>query len=485
MGFSSRLAVAAWAVGLATTALGLSSGGCAREPGEPEAETRTPVNALDLTPGNCVDTCQPDYGSGPVDCAAAEAGIEFFPAPVWDFENPTATRNCERAPGMPNNEPTVMVTRSTANYAYSYSDNTTEFLRTDDCACEGAACDFNRYQPNTEAIERCGAVTHALHVRGGPFLEWGGGIGRRLLGFATEAAIAVGATQAEQAECSLPSSAPTESPPSFCPRADPRIDNAPGRTLADGSLRDLNRTDYYGMVVDLREWEGISFWARRGPDSQAGFRVALGDRNTDDDIAFLELEGGLTPRCSRIKQCECRQQDKFCVAPNPNFPERTWCLNPATDEIPPPDGMAPQKDWDALNYERCGNWSCDQPYAAFTRADLAFSTSEAENAADQGPNVCAFHAFATDQTGDYCYDPVHGPPPAEGTERCGDTWLHPVALSPDWQFFKVPFAELRQEGWAKRFPRLDVSAVTMVRFTWSVGWVDYWIDDVRFYRRRK
>jgi hypothetical protein len=27
--------------------------------------------------------------------------------------------------------------------------------------------------------------------------------------------------------------------------------------------------------------------------------------------------------------------------------------------------------------------------------------------------------------------------------------------------------------------------VTVVRFTWTVGWVDYWIDDVRFYRSLK
>jgi hypothetical protein len=23
----------------------------------------------------------------------------------------------------------------------------------------------------------------------------------------------------------------------------------------------------------------------------------------------------------------------------------------------------------------------------------------------------------------------------------------------------------------------------MVRFTWHVGWADFWIDDVRFYRK--
>lgn len=464
MGFPSRLAVAAWAVGLTTTALGLTLGGCAREPGDPLPDTRVPVNASDLVPGRCIDQCEPDYGSAPVDCAAEEAGLEFFPAPVWNFDAPTASRVCADDSA---------VSRPIARSLYAYSDNTTEYLRTDDCACEDQEdCDYNRFEPSTEPIERCGVVTNALHVRGGPFREWGGGVGRRLVDFATEASTALGSP------CPLPPPEVSDpATPSFCPKADPRIDTAPGLTRADGGVEAMNRSQYYAMVVDLREWEGISFWARRGPDSQGGFRVAIGDRNTDDDISFLEYEGGLTPHCSRVKECGCQQQDKFCLPRNPSTPNLTWCWDPAAETLP--------DDPDAENYERCGEWSCDQFYSAFTRDDLAFTTPANSGATKKGTNTCAFHAFATDQTGHYCYDPVNGPPPAEGTERCGDAWMDPVALSPDWKFYRIPFAELRQEGWAKRFPRLDVGGVTMVRFTWSVGWVDYWIDDVRFYRRQK
>jgi hypothetical protein len=284
--------------------------------------------------------------------------------------------------------------------------------------------------------------------------------------------------------------------PSFCPKLDPRLDAAPGRTLPDGTVKlPPDATNIYGMMVDLREWDGISFWARRGPDSQAGFRVAIADRNTDEDIAFLEFNSGITPRCSRIKQCECRQKDKLCLPLYPDLtPEQTYCWNPATDYPPatedfeptPARPFPPSFNPDTENWERCGAWSCDQPYAAFPNVpDLAFATMTPVDLLARGNNVCAPYAFATDQTGQYCYDPVKGPPPAEGTERCGDTWLDPVSVGPDWQFFKVPFSELRQEGWAKRFPRLDTSAITMVRFTWSVGWVDFWIDDVRFYRRKK
>jgi hypothetical protein len=97
---------------------------------------------------------------------------------------------------------------------------------------------------------------------------------------------------------------------------------------------------------------------------------------------------------------------------------------------------------------------------------------------------CNSYTFKNDITREGCFDAKNGPPPPESSERCGDPWFSPVRLSTDWQFFRVPFSELRQEGYGKEFPALDRSAVTMVRFTWSQGWIDYWIDDVRFFRRK-
>ena len=57
-------------------------------------------------------------------------------------------------------------------------------------------------------------------------------------------------------------------------------------------------------------------------------------------------------------------------------------------------------------------------------------------------------------------------------------------LSNEWQFYTVPFNTMTQQGWAKRSDGLDLTTVSVVRFTWDGGWVDYWIDDVRFYRHR-
>jgi hypothetical protein len=59
-----------------------------------------------------------------------------------------------------------------------------------------------------------------------------------------------------------------------------------------------------------------------------------------------------------------------------------------------------------------------------------------------------------------------------------------VDLSTDWQFFTVPFTNLRQQGWAKKSLQLDLHSVSMIRFSWDSGKIDYWIDDVSFYRRK-
>jgi hypothetical protein len=59
-----------------------------------------------------------------------------------------------------------------------------------------------------------------------------------------------------------------------------------------------------------------------------------------------------------------------------------------------------------------------------------------------------------------------------------------VDLTTDWQFFKVPFSVLRQQGWAKKQDHLDLHSVSVVRFSWDLGYIDYWLDQVSFYRAK-
>jgi len=505
----------AWALLLTGAGLALVWAGCAVEPGELPPDMRIPVNQADIDAGVCIKTCEPDFGSGPVDCAAAEDGLEFFPgapggsglvpasSPIWDFEGDVATA------------------------LYSYTDKTTNTLITTgrtDCLKQSFdnpnGCDPNGYEPAPSPIERCGKANNkALHVRGGPFFEWGGGVGRRLDGVASDAALALSSANPGAGlgnSCVLPTSTnsnpdgctavmpsatpsvetcktlpqinpPPDNQPSFCPESETCIDCAAGRPRTpsdsnqDPGVEPLDVNAYYTAEVDLREWEGISFWARRGPDGQRTLRVALGDQNTDDDISFIMTQGGAAPRCLRAKECGCKDQERPCTE-NPDVPGEYWCWNPATDPPISKYGADPT----LLNLQRCGPSMCDEPYPAYPATpDMTFSTPSNSQPIYRGTNSCAYYTFANDTNGYYCYDTQKGPPPPYGGDRCGDPWIYPVVLNPDWTFYKIPFTDLHQDGYAKEFGALDLAAVTMVRFLWPQGYIDFWVDDVRFYRSKQ
>ena len=81
-----------------------------------------------------------------------------------------------------------------------------------------------------------------------------------------------------------------------------------------GSLATMADVEREAME-DVSAWEGISFWARRGPDSQAGFRVLVGDKYTDDDIAYLtyRIDPMLPRYCERVRECGCLNH-RTCTA---------------------------------------------------------------------------------------------------------------------------------------------------------------------------
>jgi hypothetical protein len=491
LALSKTLAFVTVSVGAALAAFG-----CGRMPGEPDALPPA-WNAEDIALGRCVQTCTPDYGPRPItqeECDRQEAGIEFFPAPVWDFETPGT-------PALDGTPTTI------AALAYGYQDNTTEFLATqakltipldDEGSLQKCTAEFHAgeseetncqssYEPTTAPVDRCGSA-HAWHVRGGPFREWGGGIGRRLDGVANAAAAAFGGSCPP-----IPLENPTPSTPAVCPEFIARVATAPGWDYVNPSGQPANfgmqAQPYYAMQVDLREWEGISFWARRGPDSQPGFRVVLGDLNLDDDASFLETQGGLTPTCQRAKECDCRNHRTCTYWSGGEIDDggqrRAWqagwfCAEPSLD-LSPYSQMLP---WSHELY-RCGYAACNRDYPAYPNTpDAPFFTPE-RVMTDMyvGTASCNTFTFDNDITRKGCFDAKRGPTPPESAERCGDPWIVPVRLGTDWAFYRIPFSEFRQEGYGKEFPAIKLGAVTMVRFTWAVGWIDYWIDDVRFFRR--
>ena len=387
--------------------------------------------------GVCQHTCTPDPGPRLVDCVAAEKGLEFSPH-LWNFE-----------------EDLVEVDKK-ALYMYSYTDNTQVI------ATFQSGGNRQTWQPPVAAMQRCSDPANpsnrVIHIQGGPFLAWGGGVGMGMKDYPS--------------------------------RTDGTFPTSPGGPVLSDA------------AIDASEWEGISFWARRGPDSQAGIRVLVGDKSTDDDIAYrmYRADPSMPRYCERVRECACLNHkpcsvinvttdaDGLIIAP-PGFPS---VCKPANM----PDGttlaMAFCGEPEVLSGGQLGSTgavqcnTCEQ-----TRCDELYPAYPDESAPGGPPGtdaqfygkMCTPHTMRNGISSRWCFDETRERP-AETVEQCGDHWTRVVNFSNEWQFYTVPFNTMTQQGWAKRSDSLDLQTVSVVRFTWDGGWIDYWIDDVAFYRHK-
>ena len=81
-----------------------------------------------------------------------------------------------------------------------------------------------------------------------------------------------------------------------------------------------------------------------------------------------------------------------------------------------------------------------------------------------------------------CVDNVGTEIPNDTTQGC-DSFGTFVTLNSDWQFFALPFEEMRQAGWGKRAPFFDIQHISNITFFYAQGVWDIWIDDIYFYKR--
>jgi len=393
--------------------------------------------------GFCQHTCTPDPGPRLVDCAKAEQNFEFYDPPIWTFEELAQGAEEPHARGM-----------------YSYTDNST-VIRTFTTADSQDPTHTHRlsktWEPRTATLPRCSDKPNdknqAIHIQGGPFLSWGGGVGIGLK--------------------NLPS------------------------VVGSVALGDA--------MKDISGYEGVSFWARRGPDSQAGFRVLVGDKYTDDDIAYIMYRDDPTHTqklyCQRVRECGCLNH-RSCVAVHL---DRAGGTGPIENDLIPancrPD-TAYLRDTQAMKFcgtpevmngtdssngvsscNTCVETRCNERWPAFPD-DQANPSAPVGTDPQYYGKPCSPYTMRNGNFGYWCFDPAAGERPAEPTEQCGDHWTRVVNLTTEWQFYTVPFSAMAQQGWAKRSAGLDLSSVSVVRFTWDGGWVDYWIDDVRFYKTK-
>jgi hypothetical protein len=455
--------------------------------------------------GICVGVCRPDPGWGPVDCSPEQA-VETFPI-AW-FDDQLADND------------TQVGTHIGARDWYTYTDGTSPVFFGPIQATGGDAAflgvpaeggfqppvtetplcrpDYQYVNPNNGRPQ----VAHnsVLHIYGGQFLAWGGGMGiamAKLNGrepYSQDTSANIDPL-APKNICRVNSPAP--SPP--CPPLDAE----------------------YGVLVgamDVSQWEGVSFWARRSPNGQAGLRVLVGDKYTDDDLNYLAQRqlaaDAAVPQpiyCSRVRECDCRP-DETCQAFDPATLPRGYNAGlspPSLSPIYGPDLMGKQQYCEkpfaplAANTlpcvsftsgagpsNCCNQWNCDQAYAPFPNDNLPATGRFIAVAGNHGDvqfatRPCTPYTWPNGVGGSWCYDPATDPPPAASTEQCGDHWMTTVDVGTEWKFYTVPFTNLRQQGWAKRSYKLDLTAVSVVRFTWDAGYIDYWIDSVSFYRRKQ
>jgi hypothetical protein len=75
---------------------------------------------------------------------------------------------------------------------------------------------------------------------------------------------------------------------------------------------------------------------------------------------------------------------------------------------------------------------------------------------------------------------------AQGNGNCYnvgcDTFGAYAPLIENWRLFVLPFEEMRQGGWGKQRPSIDLTALLSIQINFPVGTWDFWIDDIAFYR---
>lgn len=516
--------------------------------------------------------CLPDPGSRVVtkeECDAYDLDYEFMAIPIWDFEDDRPNfddlnRNRQRErEGITKNSKLWEPTNTDERYmlhGYTYRDDTT--LNYYPFGWEPPAISDPTYKETPDgkrvAAPRCGIEdNHIFHIAGGPFLEWGGGFGRALRCLNTDVwddtnpgqkAIDDWRTlndipppgtnpEVDKIYCHTgQKTGSTKNQPPACriPEADERGAICPKR---DRLYRDKDATEavpaeelaLIGQAIDVSEWEGISFWARRGPNSQPGIRLLVGDKRTDDDISFLQyVIDPETPRyCERTIECACKSATRPCtkVTAKEAWRINTWVTSAREDDVkltPEPVDDDPKTDanegtvtyvenpyhlkpilpGDSICWNRKDTEGTpDEPEQIAARTLQYCGDSVTRHQTDSGKSLnmgfdpfihdtkCQEYSFRGSITSMFAFNPDSEIPaqqkPAENSQQCGDHWMRSVQLGLDWQFYTVPFKELYQQGWSKRSYELDLTALTLVRFTWDRGYIDYYIDDVRFYRTKK
>ncbi|HEX4405782.1 MAG TPA: hypothetical protein VH560_13180 [Polyangia bacterium] len=289
-----------------------------------------------------------------------------------------------------------------------------------------------------------------MHYRGGLFRNWGGGVSHAFTD-------PVGSYRASQSEaCAVGDD--------FCPApiaTDATVDSAGLPTMDDKGAPLLQSHDFF----DVSTYDGIAFWARRGPEGHDQVLVILTDKFTSGRLARQNQK-----YCRRYRQCY-----PTCLSGTPCTPVLddsgttvpvNRCFDPATGPFPT-IAIDSQRD---LMFPRCGPSACTSPA---TYSDLDFDNK-----------ACRPYSFpSNDQSGYFCWN-EGDPPPPDRDEQCQDGWQTSVQLNEDWTFYALPWSQFGQGGFGKVAPYMDLKSLDTIAFGATMGWSDMYFDNVTLYRRK-
>jgi hypothetical protein len=296
-----------------------------------------------------------------------------------------------------------------------------------------------------------------LHFKGGLFRNWGGGMSHAF-------------TDPDGTYRLTPFDEPKKPEYDFLPAplpGDPNhtpFDSAglPTEVGTDSPFKQSH--DFF----DVSSYDGIAFWARRGPEGHDQALIILTDKFTSSRLARENQK-----YCRRVRQCY-----PTCLSGSPCAPEDPTaakpvyrCFDPAqtSNRTLPMIAVDSQRD---QMYPRCGPSACTSPDSYLDP--------------DFDGHACTQFTFpAADESGYYCYDPGKDPPPPDRDERCQDGWQTSVELTPDWQFYALPWAQFGQVGFGKKAPYMDLKSIDTLAFGATMGWADAYFDNVTLYRRKK
>jgi hypothetical protein len=387
-------------------------------------EAAAPVDTTDeaAMKAACIGACAPDPGSKAVDIAKAEAGAEF--AWVWDLRS------------------SLDGGESKATATYTYDDNTSELavpLKAQSMVGSGRG----GWEPTPDPVPGdLPGPKLAIRFKGGPFTEYGGGFGQSFL----------------------------------------TVANTPARIPALADSRSTEFPSDAGGAYDLRTWDGIAIWARRGPDGQATLRLGITERNSAEDLnsGAMAAEGAVGVNegkyCRRWRVCGCSGGTE-CINVEPGGVPDYRCVDPAITVLP--------ESKDQIAFPPCGETRCRQGNPSRATPQLGDDPLYSKEQGDGTVVSRCTPAVTSDGRSDsYCYDPAIDPLPPGKRERCNNPFSYPIRVTTDWQLIKVPFSELRQADEGNVADEMDLASVKQLVVTHGAGWTDFWIANLGFYRKK-